>query len=88
LATKKGWRKAFKQTISDRTIEAKYLPGEKVHIDGCESLTGVVTAVQWRNVHQISYEVSWIANGDSKHDVIEEWRISAAGAGSGSTCRS
>ena len=60
------------------TIEAEYAPRQRVYIDGCKDLVGIITAVQWRNPRVINYEVSWIVNGDSKHDVIEGWRLTEA----------
>ena len=60
------------------TIESEYAPRQRVHIDGDKHLTGVITAVQWRNPRVINYEVSWVTNGESKHDVIEGWRLTEA----------
>lgn len=59
-------------------IETLFEPGDKVHIDGCTNLTAVITAVQWRCTARIAYEVSWIANGEAKCPMIEEWRLSGA----------
>jgi hypothetical protein len=57
-------------------ILPKFNIGDKVNIDGCKNLIGVITGVMWRNINQISYEVSYISNGDSKNPIIEEWRLS------------
>jgi hypothetical protein len=59
-------------------INSKFSPRDRVYIDGCKGLVAVVTAVQWRNEHQISYEVSWVSDADSKSVLIEEWRLSLA----------
>jgi hypothetical protein len=74
MATKTQWRKALRSPTP--VINPAFMPRDRVHIDGCQSLVGVITAVQWRCPEIINYEVSWVGNGESKHDVIEGWRLS------------
>ena len=59
-------------------IESKFSIGDRVIIDGCKSLIGVVTAITWRNPHIINCEISWVCNGESKRDVVESWRLTLA----------
>jgi len=58
--------------------------GDKVHIDGCCDLTATVTAIQVRGHsatgRAVSYEVSFVSNGDAKAPWIEEFRLSNAEA--------
>jgi hypothetical protein len=56
-------------------IDSNFDVKDKVIIDGCKDLVVVVTAVVWRNVHVVNYEVSWMSNGKSESAVIEGWRI-------------
>lgn len=60
-------------------IESDFDIGDKVHIDGDQHLTAVVTAVTWRARDVINYECSWVTDGDSKSCVIEGWRLTAVG---------
>lgn len=48
---------------------------DRVHIDGCKDLVGVVTAITCRPSYVINYEVSWVA-GEAKSAIIEGWRLS------------
>jgi hypothetical protein len=57
------------------TVQAEFMIMDRVYIDGCENLVGVVTAVQWRHPEIVNYEVSWISNGESKSALIEYWRL-------------
>ena len=59
-------------------MESQFTVSARVYIDGCHNLVGTVTAVIWRHPEIVNYEVSWMANGDSKCAVIEGWRLSAA----------
>ena len=57
------------------TLEYEFAIGTPVHIDGCTELTGYVTAVQWRHLVMISYEVCWVTNGKAESAIIEGWRL-------------
>lgn len=48
--------------------------GSKINIDGDSTATGVITGILIRMSHHV-YEVSWMANGDSKIAWFEDWRI-------------
>ncbi len=61
-----------------QTVQSEFSLGERVYIDGCQSLVGIVTAVTWRHPEIINYEVSWVHNGESKSVVIEGWRCEHA----------
>lgn len=61
------------------SITAEFSPRDRVYVDGCENLVGVVTAVQWRHRDVINYEVSWIDSGLSHSPIIEGWRLTSAG---------
>lgn len=56
-------------------INTKFGVEDKVNIDGCENLYVYITAITWRSQDKITYECSWIANGDPKIALIEEWRL-------------
>lgn len=62
----------------DGVIRPKYRIGNKVIIDGCHDLVGVITAVTWRNEDVINYEVSWVCGGKAESAIIEGWRLSGA----------
>jgi len=57
-------------------LESKYSIGDRVHIDGCNKSSYVITAVLWRGKH-IQYEISWIS-GQSHTAWVEEWRMGKA----------
>ena len=59
-------------------IETEFMPRDRVYIDGCSDLVGIVTAVYWRHVDIVNYEVSWVSNGKSESNVIEGWRLTHA----------
>ena len=59
-------------------LEYDFAIGTPVHIDKCENLVGYVTAITWRHLALINYEVSWVTNGKSESCVIEGWRLSEA----------
>ncbi len=61
-----------------QTMQSEFAVGNRVNIDGCESLIGIITAVIWRHPEIVNYEVSWVHNGDSKSFVIEGWRCTHA----------
>lgn len=61
-------------------IKSQFDVGARVNVDGCKGLVGTITAVQWRTPDLITYEVSWIVNGDSKSVLIEEWRLGVCDA--------
>jgi hypothetical protein len=58
-------------------IETTFSPRDRVHIDGCHDLVGVVTAIQWRHQEVVNYEVSWV-DGESRSAIIEGWWLSPA----------
>jgi hypothetical protein len=60
-------------------IEPDFRPRDRVYIDGCKDLIGVITAVQWRHPAVINYEVSWVSNGKAESALIEEWRLTMVG---------
>ena len=60
------------------TLEYEFAIGTPVHIDGCPELTGFVTAVTWRHIAILLYEVSWVTNGKSESTNIEGWRLTEA----------
>jgi hypothetical protein len=64
-------------------IDAEFSVRDRVYIDGCTSIVGVVTAVTWRSAGVVNYEVSWFCDGESKHDIIEGWRLSRGEARGG-----
>lgn len=58
--------------------ESKFAVQDRVNIDGCKELTGVITAVIWRAPTIVNYEVSWVVAGKSESPMIEGWRLSLA----------
>ena len=56
-------------------LESKYDIGDQVHIDGDGSINGVVVSLEWRGTDCVRYEVSWMANGDAKFYIFDEWRL-------------
>jgi len=59
-------------------VAAEFSVGDKVWVDGCRELTGIITAIQWRHVDMVNFEVSWISNGEPKIALIESWRLTLA----------
>lgn len=59
-------------------LVTKFSPRDRVHIDGCTTLVGFITAVQWRHEEVVHYEVSWVTNGKAECALIEGWRLSEA----------
>ena len=57
------------------TLECKYEIGQRVHIDGDNSITGIVSCIEWRRPDVVRYEVSWMHQGDAKFIVFDEWRL-------------
>lgn len=57
-------------------VESNFDIGNRVNIDGCKNLIGVIAAIMWRHPEVISYEVSWVYECDSKSPIIEGWRLS------------
>jgi hypothetical protein len=57
-------------------IEADFAPKDRVYIDGCKDLIGVITAVTWRHCWLVNYEVSWVCQGKAESAIIEGWRLS------------
>ena len=57
-------------------LEYEFAIGTPVHIDKCRELVGFVTAITWRHMVLVNYEVSWVTNGKSESCVIEGWRLS------------
>ena len=60
------------------TLEYEFAIGTPVHVDGCKDLLGRVTAVTWRHLAVVNYEVSWVGNGKSESALIESWRLERA----------
>lgn len=60
------------------TIISEFATKDRVCIDKDTSLVGVITAVQWRGVNAVNYEVSWVTNGKAESHIIEGWRLSYA----------
>ena len=55
----------------------KFKVGDLVNIDRDNSIIAIITAITWRNKHQVNYECSWFCNGKAECAVIEGWRLSA-----------
>jgi hypothetical protein len=64
-------------------IESAFAIGDRVNVDGCEALTGCITAVTWRHPTLINYEVSWVTQGKSESSIIEGWRLTPARSSGG-----
>ena len=60
-------------------IQTAFDIGDRVHIDGCPSIVGIVTAVEIRPSDVVRYEVSWVINGDARFVILDEWRLSPIG---------
>lgn len=60
------------------SLDCKFEIGSRVHVDSDQSITGVITVVEWRRPDVARYEVSWLCNGDAKFIVFDEWRLSPA----------
>jgi len=60
------------------TITADFSLRDRVYVDSCRELVGIVTAVTWRHPQLINYEISWITNGNSESNIIEGWRLTPA----------
>ena len=59
-------------------VESEFAIKDKVNVDGCKELTGVITGIIWRHPTIINYEVSWVVAGKSESSVIEGWRLTLA----------
>jgi hypothetical protein len=57
-------------------LECKYEMGERVHIDGDNSIVGIISCIEWRRPDVVRYEVSWMHSGDAKFIIFDEWRLS------------
>lgn len=61
------------------SVEAtpRFAIGNRIYIDHDRDLVGIVTAIFIR--HQgVSYEVSYMHNGESKNPIIEDYRLTRA----------
>lgn len=59
-------------------LNAEFDLGQRVHIDGDKSWTGVVNAILWRGgKYATAYSVAWIANGVSHEPYIDAHRLTA-----------
>jgi len=56
-------------------IDTAFTIKDRVYVDGCRELVGVITAVHYRSPQQVSYEVSWVCNGKAESSLIEGWRL-------------
>lgn len=56
-------------------VETQFDIRDRVHIDGDTSMTGVITAFQFRETRLPIYEVSYIHNGGAQAPWVEEWRL-------------
>lgn len=65
------------------SIDAKFWIGDKVIIDGEQSVVAIITCIEVRWQTVIRYEVSWWQGGECKFCTFDDWRLSAA-PGSGS----
>jgi hypothetical protein len=87
----KGGRNSFPSQISDRpatpaaqlrvqqpTLKSKWAIGDRVQIDGCDSVVGTVTGFCFRLTRDPTIEISYFHNGDAKSAWVEEFRISNA----------
>lgn len=48
---------------------------DRVYMDGCRSVAGVVTGFTFRDTRTPVVEVGWFVNGDAKSTWFEEWRL-------------
>lgn len=60
-------------------IHTEFGIGDRVHIDSCPSIVGVITLIEVRRSDLIRYEVSWIDAGNAQFVVFDEWRLSTVG---------
>ena len=60
-------------------IQTAFDIGDRVHIDGCPSIVGVITSIEVRRSDLIRYEVSWVDAGNAQFVVFDEWRLSTIG---------
>lgn len=63
-----------------QTVVSLFAMRDRVYIDGCNGLVGVVTAITWRAQDVINYEVSWVVGGKAESSIIESWRLTSADA--------
>lgn len=61
------------------SLDCKFGIGDRVHIDGDSSIAGIVSCIEWRRPDVVRYEVSWMAGGDAKFIIFDEWRLSPTG---------
>lgn len=59
-------------------FESPFDMGQRVVVDGDDSLVGTITAFTFRFGDYYVVEVSYVHNGDSKHTDVEPWRLKAA----------
>ena len=57
------------------THTSEFTFGDRVSIDGDDTLRGLIIAVIFHRDRPAEYEVSWFASGDAKTAWIEEWRL-------------
>ena len=57
------------------TYDAKFVVRQRVCIDGCHDLVGVITAIMFKASNVLVYEVCWIVNGVPQSAWIDEYRL-------------
>lgn len=58
-------------------LNSKFNIQDRVNIDGCKNIVGVVTCIEWRgDGTRVRYEVSWFHEGVVQFVVFDEWRLS------------
>jgi hypothetical protein len=59
------------------TFESDWAIGDRVYIDGDQSIKATVTAFKFNGASEC-VQCEWMHNGDPKHDDIQPYRLRAA----------
>lgn len=60
-----------------KTVEVDFIPGDKVWIDRCSAITGVVCEISMFHGRTI-YAVSWVSNGVAHNHYFDGFRLRLA----------
>ena len=59
-------------------FETEWNIGDRVHIDGCESITATIVAFKVRQPPLYFADLEWFNNGENKSGYFEIFRLSKA----------
>jgi hypothetical protein len=65
-------------TVPLTKFESTWGFGDRVKVDGCESIVGTITAFAFRVTRDPTVEVSYFNNGKAETGWFEQWRLAKA----------